>query len=65
MFRLSALSRWRSPASFSFPASSRVTARVTSNVRPCKTKFWDIDAEGSGVSKEGNLNGFFLGYACG
>lgn len=61
MFLLSAFSRRFSPSSFSFVALSRVTARTTSNVRPCRTRFCARVEDGSGVNSEGNLNGFAFG----
>lgn len=42
-------------------ASSLVTARVTSRVRPCRTSDCASDDEGSGVSIDGKVKGFFIG----
>jgi hypothetical protein len=60
-FRLSAFSRRFSPSSFSLPASSLVTARVTSSVRPCNTRLRAKVEDGSGVNIDGRVNGFFFG----
>ena len=61
MLRLSAFSRIRSPSSLSLPATSRVTARTTSSVRPCRTRLCARLDEGSGVRIDGNEKGFFFG----
>lgn len=58
VFRLSPAVLALSPSSFILPASSRVTARDTSSVRPCRTSLLVREDDGSAVSTVGRAKGF-------